>query len=151
VPFELRDAALAAVTEAVAALPGSRLLDWRWTLLAWDDGIANALALERGIGSSGGKSAGGLDGARLHAGAARLADRALEHAVVLPVAAFGHLNDHEAFAAVGDARLVAKLGWLARVAAPDRPRSRIDERNAPVGDRRLPGQALCGLREHLRG
>src|SRR5207244_403074 len=66
-------------------------------------------------------------------------------------ATLGYVGDDEALAGVGDTRLVAKLGRPARAAHPDRARVRIDERDAPIGDRPLPAQSQVGLREDLLG
>src|SRR5262249_34602007 len=97
------------------------------------------------------QAAVGVDGTHLHPRFPRLDDRILEQTVVGRVATLGHVIDHEAFLRVGDARLVAELGWLARVAAPDRPRVRINQGDAPLGNRPLPSNAQLGLREHLLG
>jgi len=68
-------------------------------------------------------------------------DRAVEQAGIDRAAALGDARDDEALGGVGDLRLVAELGRPARAAHPDRARVGIDKRDAPVGDRALPGQA----------
>src|SRR6266498_5749703 len=77
--------------------------------------------------------------------------RPLEQAVVVRVAAGGHIDDHEALGRIGDACLVAKLGWTLWAAHPDRARVRVDQRDPPVGDRALAAEAQVGLGEDLLG
>src|SRR3989304_5999971 len=66
-------------------------------------------------------------------------------------AAVGHVGDHEPLGAVGDARLVAELGRPSWAAHPDRARVGIDQRDAPVWERALPGPAQIRLRDPLPG
>src|SRR5262249_39758843 len=149
--FELGAATFEAGAEAVASLAAARLLDRRRPLPARNHPATHALALTRGVPRLGAKAAGRVAGTHLAPRLPRLDDRILEQTVVGRVATLGHVNDHEAFLRVGDARLVAELGWLARVAAPDRPRVRINQGDAPLGNRPLPSKAQLGLREHLLG
>src|SRR4051812_22136638 len=57
--FEVGDAALAAVAEAVAASPGARLLDRCGPAAAGDDRVAHAVARECGVAVHGAEPAVG--------------------------------------------------------------------------------------------
>src|SRR5207245_3729520 len=149
--LELRDPTFEPVAEAVAAFPGACLFARARSPAARDHRVADALASECCVAFRRSEAAVGVDRAHVHPGPLRLRDRLFQDRVVVGVAALGYVGDHEPLGGVGDAGLVAELGRPARTAHPDRACIRVDERDAPAGNRSLTREAQVGLREDLLG